>query len=337
MVISLQERIRQLEEIKNHFQIHAKYLDKQGWQDRLSVEHDLTSCEDELFFIMKAITTSQRKNDDRSQATQTNGLLRWYLSASEIVWHLMREKNEPLMEVQIQHALYDRTDNSDGSNHNSMEIERMRGLNLLPHALYPEMLAPYSQNGKRFEDGQNLKMLTVQWHMLEAIAGIPVLDQFEVNLFPLKVQLEREIGKKLFEYIFPGVRSSNGESGNFSPFMVKQSPSTQEDDDDDSDQNSVSDSASHFQDTMASSEEPQNSNRAGSLEMRLRPTKAFGDSVVQQASTSLGSLRMGFLKRMVGLISSVCSSIRTNQHVMFRPKRPPRKVYGQIMIHRLPV
>ncbi|KAI4179554.1 MAG: hypothetical protein L6R41_007779, partial [Letrouitia leprolyta] len=152
MVIRLQERIRQLEEIKTHFQIHAKYLDRQGWQDRLSIEQDLTSCEDELFFLMKAITTSQRKNDDRSQAAQTNGLLRWYLSASEIVWHLMREKNEPLMEIQLQHALYDRTDNSDGSNHNSMEIERMRGLNLLPHALYPEMLAPYSQNGKRFEE-----------------------------------------------------------------------------------------------------------------------------------------------------------------------------------------
>ncbi|KAL8735940.1 MAG: hypothetical protein Q9166_000502 [cf. Caloplaca sp. 2 TL-2023] len=295
MVISLQDRIRQLEEIKTYFQIHAKYLDKQGWQDRLSIEHDLTSCEDELFFLMKAITTSQRKNDDRSQATQTNGLLRWYLSASEIVWHLMREKNEPLMEIQLQHALYDRTDNSDGSNHNSMEIERMRGLNLLPNALYPEMLAPYSQNGKRFEEGQDLKMLSVQWHMLEAIAGIPVLDQFEVNLFPLRVQLEREIGKKLFEYIFPGVGSSNGESGNFSPFLAKQSPT--QNDDVDSDENSVSDSASQFTETMASSDEPKNSPRPGSLELRLRPTKAFGESRGAAGSNQSGKPTNGILKK----------------------------------------
>lgn len=276
MVISLQDRIRQLEEIKTHFQIHAKYLDKQGWQDRLSIEHDLTHCEEELFFLMKAITTSQRKNDDRSQATQANGLLRWYLSASEIVWHLMREKNEPLMEIQLQHALYDRTDNSDGSNHNSLQIERMRGLNLLPHALYPEMLAPYSQNGKRFEDGQNQKMLSVQWHMLEAIAGIPVLDQFEVNLFPLKVQLEREIGKKLFEYIFPGGSSANGQAGNFSPFLAKGSPIPE--DDGDSDQNSVSDTGSQFPDTMASSEDPSNVDRPDSPELRLRSTKALEKS-----------------------------------------------------------
>lgn len=295
MVTNLQERIRQLEEIKTHFQVHAQYLDRQGWQDRLSIERDLTSCEDELFFIMKAITTSQRKNDDRSQAAQTNALLRWNLSALEIVWHLMREKSEPLMEVQIQQALYDRTDNSDGSNHNSMEIERMRGLNLLPHALYPEMLAPYSQNGRNFEEGRNLKMLSVQWHMLEAIAGIPVLDQFEVNLFPLKVQLEREIGKKLFEYIFPGVGSSNGDPGNFSPFLVKQSPT--QDEDDDSDQNSASDSASQFRDTMASSDDPQTSQQPGSLELRLRPTKAFGESRGAAGFNTSGKATNGILKK----------------------------------------
>ncbi|KAL8893545.1 MAG: hypothetical protein Q9192_005158 [Flavoplaca navasiana] len=298
MVISLQDRIRQLEEIKTHFQIHARFLDRQGWQDRLSIEHDLTNCEDELFFMMKAITTSQRKIDDRSQATQTNGLLRWYLSASEIVWHLMREKNEPLMEIQLQHALYDRTDNSDGSNHNSMEIERMRGLNLLPNALYPEMLAPYSQNGKRFEDGQDLKMLSVQWHMLEDIAGIPVLDQFEVNLFPLKVQLEREIGKKLFEYIFPGVGMSNGESSNFSPFLAKQSPMHEEDGD--SDQNSMSDTATHFTDTTASNDEPKASPRPGSLELRLRPTKALGDSRGAAGFNQSGKPINGILKKEGG-------------------------------------
>ena len=294
MVISLQDRIRQLEEIKTHFQVHATYLDRQGWQDRLSIEHDITNCEDELFFMMKAITTSQRKNDDRTQASQTNGLLRWYLSASEIVWHLMREKSEPLVEIQLHNALYDRTDNSDGSNHNLMEIERIRGLNLLSNALYPEMLAPYSQNGKRFDEVQNLKMLSVKWHMLEAIAGIPVLDQFEVNLFPLKVQLEREVGKKLFEYIFPGVGSSNGESGSFSPFIVKQSPN--QDEDDESEEESISDTTSNFPETYRSSDDQQIANRAGSLEMRLRPTKAFGESHGQGISKS-GRAANGILKK----------------------------------------
>lgn len=267
MVIGLQERIRQLEEIKSHFQLHARYLDRQGWQDRLTIERDLTSCEDELFFMMKAITTSQRKYDDRAQASQSNGLLRWYLSASEIVWHLMREKNDPLMEIQLKHAAYDRTDNSDGSNYNTMEIEKIHGLNLLPDALYPEMLAPFFENGSSLEEGpgQDIRMFRVQWYMLEAIAGIPVLDQFEVNLFPLKVQLEREIGKKLFEYIFPPSAENSGAS----PFMVKHLPPVQDQDEDSDFEPSVPTTPTSL---TPDSGETQPSTRAGSLELRLKPT-----------------------------------------------------------------
>jgi len=275
MVVSLQERIRQLEEIKSHFQIHKKYLDKQGWSDNLAIEQDLAGCEDELFFMMKAITTSQRKNDDRAQASQTTGLLRWYLSASEIVWHLMREQDEPLMEIQLNDALYDRTDNSDGSNHNTMEIERIYGLNLLPEALYPEMLGPYLESGRKFMDGQDPKMLKVSWHSLEAIAGIPVLDQIEVDLFPLKIQLEREIGQKLFEYIFPGVDKNGGDNGGFSPFSIKPTPAGA-DDEEDSDE----DTAPSVPDTPKLNVNGLDAERSrpGSLEMRLRPTTNFPEN-----------------------------------------------------------
>lgn len=274
MVTSLQARIRQLEELKLHFQLHAKYLDRQGWEDRLSIEHDLANCEDELFFMMKAITTSQRKNDDRAQASQTTGLLRWYLSASEIVWHLMKEKDDPLMEIQLGNAIFDRTDNSDGSNYNTMEIERVRGLNLLPDALYPEMLGPYLESGRNFANDQDLKMLRVNWHSLEAIAGIPVLDQFEVDLFPLKIQLEREIGQKLFEYIFPGGADKNGSDR--APFLVKHTlPGGLVDDDSDAETlASIPDTPR--QDTNGSSDD-QDSARPASLEMRLRATMAFSE------------------------------------------------------------
>ena len=283
MVVSLQARIRQMEEIKTYFQIHAKYLDRQGWEDRLAIEHDLTNCEDELFFMMKAITTSQRKNDDRAQASQTTGLLRWYLSASEIVWHLMRERDDPLMEIQLQNAAFDRTDNSDGSNHNTMEIEGVRGLNLLSNALYPEMLGPYLESGRKAVEGQQSKMLKVNWHSLEAIAGIPVLDQFEVDLFPLKVQLEREIGQKLFEYIFPGGSGKDGSDK--SPFLVKHTlPIGHDDDDSDTETlNTLPDTPR--QDANESSDE-QHSTRPASLDMRLRATVAFPEKKGHSSSAT---------------------------------------------------
>ncbi len=231
LVMGLQERIRQLEEIKTHFQIHEKYLDKQGWEDRIEVEKDIAIYEDELFFVMKAITTAQRKQDDRAQAEQSTGLLRWYISASEIVWHLVREGQESLAEFQLKNVLFDRTDNNDGSNYNSLEIETIRGSNLLPNALYPEMFSPYLENNKPLPE--NAKCLKVQFVALEPIAGIPVMEHFEINVFPLKVQLEWEIGKKLLEYVFPAAK--NSENGNLASFSVKNALPAQDGDDDDGD------------------------------------------------------------------------------------------------------
>jgi hypothetical protein len=269
LVMGLQERIRQLEEIKTVFQVNEKYLDKQGWEDRVEVEKDLAVYEDELFFVMKAITTAQRKQDDRAQAKQSTGLLRWYVTASEIVWHLLREGQESLAEFQLKNVLFDRTDNNDGSNFNSLEIEQVRGLNLLPYALYPEMISPYLENNQPLPD--NSKCLKVQFVMLEAIAGIPVMEHFEVNLYPLKVQLEWEIGKKLFEYVFPAMKNKNSGDANSSPFLIKHTLPTQDEEDED-DGSIFSSMTSSINNSI--SQEPA---AVDALKQRLTPTLQLPD------------------------------------------------------------
>ncbi|CAI6332445.1 unnamed protein product [Periconia digitata] len=273
LVVGLQERIRQLEEIKTAFQVHEKYLDKQGWSDRIEVEKDLAVYEDELFFVMKAITTAQRKNDDRAQASQSTAVLRWYITASEIVWHLLRETNQnSLAEFQLKNALYDRTDNSDGSNLNVVEVKQMTGLNLLPNAIYPKMISPYLEAGQPPKDLPETKMFKVEWVMLEAIAGIPVMEHFQVNLFPLKVQLEYEIGKKLFEYVFPGIKDNKAENANHSPFLVRHMMPANDDDDADDDGSvtpgSTANSATLF---------PDNEHEVNALKLRLTPTLHLPD------------------------------------------------------------
>ncbi|KAK3938363.1 mitochondrial protein from FMP27-domain-containing protein [Diplogelasinospora grovesii] len=268
MVIKLQERVRQLEDIKTHFQVHSKYLDKKGWKDRLLLERDLAACEDELFFMMKAITTSQRKFDSNA----SSALLKWSITAREIVWHLIRDNNEPLVELQLKDVEYDRTDNADGSHINLVQVGRVLGLNLLPDAIYPTMIAPYLEGdrGGNLDTGTQ-PMIRVYWYMLEAIAGIPVMDHFEVNLFPLKIQLEREVGKKLFEYIFPGMDGEKSTGKNEVPLMNKQAVAGDSEDEmaqDDGLSGSIGRLA--VPDKEKSSESF--STRPGSLELRLRPT-----------------------------------------------------------------
>lgn len=277
MVFKLQSRIRQLEEIKEHFEINAKHLDKKGWEDRLSLENELTKCEDELFFMMKAITTSQRRADPTM--SEVNGVLRWNISASEVVWHLMKDQTEPLIEIQLRNAEYDRTDNSDGSNYNQVAIERLYGLNLLPDAIYPQIIVPYLDQARQLDDSER-SMLRVKWHRLEAVAGIPVLDDFEVSLFPLKIQLEHELGQKVFEYIFPNVGSSAFENGGFSPMMIKNMKPLEEEDSDESDSNERpplrTSRTSVYGDDFSSSED-QSSKRPGDIELRLQATLSLSD------------------------------------------------------------
>ncbi|KAG9253788.1 golgi-body localization protein domain-containing protein [Emericellopsis atlantica] len=268
----LQERIRQMEEIKAHFQIYSKYLDKRGWEDRLTLERDLAAAEDELFFVMKAITTSQRKYDVN---TSENALLKWNILVRDIVWHLMQDSNEPLVELQLKDLMYDRTDNSDGSHVNLLRVGKVLGLNLLPDATYPQIIGPYDDPAK-VPQGEKAshEMIRVYWYMLEAIAGITVMDRFEVDLFPMEIQLEYEVGKRLMEYIFPGMEgeqnktASKKESSHFA--MKHQLMADQPPEEDDT--SSITSSTSRLGTPSMDKDSSGFSTRAGSLELRLRPT-----------------------------------------------------------------
>ena len=230
---------------------------------------------------MKAITSSQRKYET---ASDSNALLKWTIQAKEIVWHLLRDSNEPLVELQLQDAQYHRTDNSDGSHKNLFQVGKVIGLNLLSDAMYPQMVAPYFEVDRSGwqEELNKKKMVRVYWHMLEAIAGIPVMDHFEVNLFPMRIQLEREIGKKLFEYIFPGTEGGkiDANSQDESPSIVRQNMSEM---DDDAPEDSKSTGSGRLN-SAASDKESAFSTRAGSLELRLRPTLTSDTPNVETSS-----------------------------------------------------
>ena len=290
MVHMLQERIRQLEEIRTHFHVNEMYLDRQGWIDRLAMDQDLASCEDELFFMMKAITTAQQRVEDRRDQESVSGLQHLNLSAKEIAWHLIRDKGESLVEFQLKSASFDRTDNNDGSNYNCMEISRINGFNLLPNALYPEMIAPFVDESRGYPESRQGQMLRVNWLMLEAIAGIPVVDYFEIDLVPVKLQVERDIAKKLFEYIFPGIGGNAFEGGGFSPFMVKHMLPTQEDDDDDDEPFTNSTTGVAMPTISEPESEPSHASGTGttSLEQRLKPTLNLPQRTSRGESKGLG-------------------------------------------------
>jgi hypothetical protein len=232
MVKSLQERIRQLEYIDLQFRVNSHSLDEDSCHDRVLLRDELNSCEEELFFLMKAVTLSQQKHDGE---TETVPSMRWYLSAREIIWHMVCDDKSPMVDVGLSNATYRRHDNSDSSNYNTLEIEMMQGINLLPNSLYTDVLGPYFGSNRTVVDAQRSKMVRVYWYMLESIGGIPIMDHFEVNLFPLCVKIEYEFGKRVFDYMFPEPKVEAAQNG-----IRKQRP-----DADDSESDDEQDSLEH--------------------------------------------------------------------------------------------
>ena len=289
MVVMLQERIRQLDELKMHFHMNEKFLDRQGWQDRITMDQDLAGCEDELFFMMKAITTSQRKVDERVEGSQSTAHLRWNIAASEIIWHLTLEVAQPLAEFQLGNASFERTEYSDGSKRNQVEIAHIRGFNLMSNAVYPEMIGAYGDGAHVGIHDRHSKMLCVNWTSLEAIAGIPVIDHFEVNLFPLKVQLEYDTAKKLQVYMNPG---SGGTSDGTAAASARNSLAQHDDDDDDADEKE----AQLMRDKSYREAQRQQVGKdvgAGPLDRRLQPTHDVpqkGRLITRSPSTKSKSL-----------------------------------------------
>ncbi|KAF2670349.1 hypothetical protein BT63DRAFT_478518 [Microthyrium microscopicum] len=280
MVTKLQEKIRTLQEIKLMFQLHESLLTRQQWKERILLEDDIAKREDELFFIMKAITTSQRQIEDRMQTGQPTGTLKYEIAAKELVWHMVRGLNESLIELQLKDVQYLRTDNTDGSNDNTMELGKIEGWTLLSNANYPQLIAPFEEGTKKGVgqgDSGPSPMVRVHWYMLEAVAGIVVMEKFEVSIFPIRIQLEYDTGMKVLEYIFPGSLSS-GKDAEITPFLKHLLPTHQEEDENESKEQEDHDPAPDIIPDHHLITPTDNLTGAGDLELRLQPTLTLPDS-----------------------------------------------------------
>ncbi|QSL64829.1 hypothetical protein MERGE_002133 [Pneumocystis wakefieldiae] len=173
------------EEIKTQHRLYYENYSMEQRLIRIKIEAELRDCEDELFYIMKSISASQ-KHDGNIIENVAN--MSWLLSASEVVWHGLLENNKPFVDFGLSNATYQRTDNFNGSNFNILEIETIQGINLLPKTCFPDLLSPYFCGSKSVLHGRKKKMIRIYWHMLDSIGGIPVMDHFEVNLFPLSIK-----------------------------------------------------------------------------------------------------------------------------------------------------
>lgn len=68
----------------------------------------------------------------------------------------------------------------------------------------------------------------VHWSVLAPVGGIQIYDRFEVELHPIRLALETQLGNKLLQYLLPGRRSNREESGTSSAQDALEEPKMDE-------------------------------------------------------------------------------------------------------------
>ncbi|KAL7749237.1 Protein SABRE [Sorochytrium milnesiophthora] len=167
----------------------------------------LGEARDDLAVVMEALKTimdGKTSVQDRSRPTyQTN------ITASRVEWDMLDDQRQVFCQVGLENIVFSRVDHSDDMHIFTIGIDTVTGANRLPHAVYPDMLVPFIIDD-RLLDFSRSKMLRVYWRAMSPVGGIPVVDHFEINIFPLQVQLTYEVGRQIMHYIFPQKNLTSG-------------------------------------------------------------------------------------------------------------------------------
>lgn len=208
VVRALQARVHRLLDLKLQHQLYDVTFGIYAHiAQQLFLQNELHRCGEELYYLIESIAAVQNRGIHQNKVRSN---LSWFLMAKEVVWHLLEDNKKPFLDVRLQNATFRRIENSDASNFNTLEIEFMKGSNLAPGCQFENIICPYFNHEFSNEQLLQQKFIRIHWEVLEAVAGIQVIQHFEINLFPLSLQIEQELATKLFAYAFPNRNESDG-------------------------------------------------------------------------------------------------------------------------------
>jgi hypothetical protein len=200
-VSDLQEQIRQLNNLRLQYELHSLELDEEGLKELKAVEVELINLQEELYLLMEAITASQEKKHNKESKVP----LKLIATADEVIWVMQENNRKPFCEWKLSNAHFEWVTKEKNSSTNTLEIDHVIVTNELPSPVFKELISPYIIDRRTVDFNRN-KMIRVYWEEMEPVAGIAMVEHFEIDIFPLKFQMQYDIGKLIMVYIFPEKR-----------------------------------------------------------------------------------------------------------------------------------
>ncbi|KDQ20607.1 hypothetical protein BOTBODRAFT_124283 [Botryobasidium botryosum FD-172 SS1] len=198
VVANLQSRIRQMTEVSKGYECRFDDLDEQAKRDFVAIKGQLFTLSEELNLVFGAIQLAQAKlscsNDEHKSA------LRLDASSAEISWNMLDQSTDLLAKLSVRGIGFSWLSRNDGSTANKLTIQDFQALDGAPDALFPEMLVKV--DGLTHND-KHSRFARATWGVLPPVGGISIVESFELDLHPLRLQLERKVGRKVMQYVFP--------------------------------------------------------------------------------------------------------------------------------------
>ncbi|KAJ1023449.1 hypothetical protein NDA16_003066 [Ustilago loliicola] len=192
IVTALQVRIREAGSLVEQYQAVSDRLNDRGRADYIALLGEAMELIEELNLIMDAITTSQDSKGGADR--EKKSALRFMTQAQEVAWNMIGDEAGQLVaKLALRGISFSWLNKADNSAANTLSIQDLQALSVDPNAMFAEIITKHTraQDHPMAREG---RFLDAMWSVLPPVGGISIVDMFEFNLHPVKIQIELMVG-----------------------------------------------------------------------------------------------------------------------------------------------
>ena len=219
VVSGLQDRLREAVNQEQDAEWRLRRFaatEDQAKLEMAKIRADVLALADELAFIFEAIRLAQDRSEGNSEHKSALLLL---ASSPEISWRMLDSRRDLLAKLSVNGVKFSWLNRQDSAVVNTLRIGDLHVFDGHHDAAWPEILCKHHEP----KDHHLVKVCTpsfvmfrsltclrkrdvfaiLSWIVLAPVGGISIYEKFEVDLHPLRLQLDTKVGQRIMEYIWP--------------------------------------------------------------------------------------------------------------------------------------
>lgn len=227
----IKKRIAILLELNSNYNIAQKeklYEDMESLRRHSEyVKEERDKLYSELYTTIKLVLLGggsgkkkkQKKNKNEDGGQNILEEINWYIRSDSIIFHMLLNENEPFIDIAISNGQFERKEKSDQSTMNFLLVQMMQGFALSADRYYQDILLPYDIDSLKGQKNRKYRskhkpLVSIRWSLKPPVGGIKVIQYIDIDLKPMKVQLDENTGKQIVGYLFKDTKISSRKNKN---------------------------------------------------------------------------------------------------------------------------